>query len=125
MCEIVRSFDCCCKIEIIFSSLSKEELDSMVQFLYKGQYSCSDYTFTIQLTSNLKEYLGFPNDIGIITNQFEEDNLTKVDIETDRQNLRLLPGRFSPTSGLLSAVDYLEPKLLRFQGLICRIKPFL
>ena len=45
-------------------------------------------------------------------------------VETDRQNLRLLPGRFSPTSGLLSAVDYLEPKLLRFQGLICRINHF-
>ena len=31
----------------------------------------------------------------------------------DNENLRLLPGHFSPTSGLLSAVGYLEPKLLR------------
>ena len=42
----------------------------------------------------------------------------------DNENLRLLPGRFSPTYDLLSAVDYLEAKLLRFQALICRINDF-
>ena len=45
-------------------------------------------------------------------------------LETVRQNLRLLPGRFSPTCGLLSAIDYLEPKLLRFQRIIWHINGF-
>ena len=45
-------------------------------------------------------------------------------IETGSQNLRHLPDRFSPTSVLVSTVDYLEHKLLRFQGLICRINHF-
>merc|ERR1712020_175903 len=42
----------------------------------------------------------------------------------DAHKMRQLPDHFSPTSGLLSAMDYLEPKLLRFQGLICRINHF-
>ena len=60
MCKLVQSFDCCCKIEIIFSSLSKNELELVVQFLYNGQISCSDKTTSIQVISNLKEILGFP-----------------------------------------------------------------
>ena len=45
-------------------------------------------------------------------------------LEGDSHKMRQLPDHFSPTSGLLSAMDYLEPKLLRFQGLICRINHF-
>ena len=79
MCDIVRNSDCC-KIEIIFSSLLKEELGLMVEFLYKGQISCSDNTVATQVISNLQELLGFPKDMNIITDQLYEDILTKVDI---------------------------------------------
>ena len=79
MCDIVKSSDCC-KIEIIFSSLFKEELELMVEFLYKGQVSCSDHTAATQVISNLQELLGFPKDMNIITDQLYEDILTKVDI---------------------------------------------
>ena len=40
------------------------------------------------------------------------------ELETDNQNLRMVPGRFSPTSGLFRAMGYLDGKLLRFQRLI-------
>ena len=38
--------------------------------------------------------------------------------------MRLINDHFSPTSAPFSAMVYLEPKLLRFQGLICRIYHF-
>ena len=78
MREIVRSSDCC-KIEIIFSSLLKEELGLMVEFLYKGQISCSDNTVATQMISNLHELLGFPKNIGIITDELYGTVLEKVD----------------------------------------------
>ena len=53
-------------------------------------------------------------------------NLAKmfVNLEGVHKNLRLVPGHFSPTSGPASAMDYLERKLLRFQGLIWCINHF-
>ena len=88
MCDIVRNSDCC-KIEMIFSSLLREELELMVEFLYKGQISCSDNTFADQVIANLQELLGFPKYMGIITDQPYEDVLPKVEInepfETDNE----------------------------------------
>ena len=38
MRELIISMDCnCCKIEIFFPSLSKEQMELMVQFLYSGK----------------------------------------------------------------------------------------
>ena len=42
--QVIKSgTDCCCrKIDIIFPSLEKKQLDLMVQFLYDGQIFCQD-----------------------------------------------------------------------------------
>ena len=45
-------------------------------------------------------------------------------IEAVRANLAMINDDFLPTSRLFSAMRYLEPKLLRFQGLIWRINHF-
>ena len=58
MCEIIKRSDCN-KIEIIFSELSKEELELMVEFLYRGQISCSDNTVANQVISNIQLQLLF------------------------------------------------------------------
>ena len=48
----------------------------------------------------------------------------KVDVEGGALNLRLVPGRFSPTSGPTGSMGYLELIFLRFQGLIWCINHF-
>ena len=50
----------CCKIEIICPLLSKSELETMVQFLYRGEISYSDEKTGAQIAKNLTEYFGFP-----------------------------------------------------------------
>ena len=48
----------------------------------------------------------------------KEKYQTHTELETDKQKLRMVPGHFSPTSGLFSAMGYLKAKLLRFQAFI-------
>ena len=64
MREVVKSVDCnCCKIEIFFPSLSKVEIDLMVQFLYTGKISnlSANRTVISEVLDNLTKLLGFPN----------------------------------------------------------------
>ena len=49
------------KIEIMIPSISKEELKSMINFLYSGKMYCPDQTFATQVFDNLTELFGFPS----------------------------------------------------------------
>merc|ERR1712051_668936 len=61
MQEIVKSLDCCCcKIEIMCPSLTKQDLELMVQFLYSGKISYFNQNCMPDLISILTDILGFP-----------------------------------------------------------------
>ena len=67
MRQIVKSLECNCqKIEIIFASLSKEEIELMVEFLYSGQITNNDPLSSNLVVSNLKEILGFPDFVNFV-----------------------------------------------------------
>ena len=51
----------CCKIEIMCPSLSKEELEIIVNFLYKGKTFCTGEAVAFQVIDNLKHLFGFPS----------------------------------------------------------------
>ena len=64
MREVVKSVDCNCgKIEIFFPSLSKKEIDLMVEFLYTGKISnlSANESVVSEVLDNLTKLLGFPN----------------------------------------------------------------
>merc|ERR1712223_353927 len=53
--------DCCCrKLEFVFDSCEKSDLEDIVQFLYSGQILFSDQMHAAKVLSNLTKYLGFP-----------------------------------------------------------------
>ena len=51
----------CCKIEIMCPSLTREELEIIVKFLYKGKTFCTDEAAAIQVVNNLTCLFGFPS----------------------------------------------------------------
>ena len=64
MREVVKSVDCNCgKIEIFFPSVSKEEMNLMVEFLYTGKISnlSANEIVVSEVHDNLTNLLGFPN----------------------------------------------------------------
>ena len=68
MREVVNSVDCNCgKIEIFFPSLSKKEIDPMVEFLYTGKISnlSANESMVSEVLDNLTKLLGFPNSLQI------------------------------------------------------------
>ena len=70
LCEIIKntiSETCCCKIEILCQSISKEELKIMVDFLYTGNAYVDNATLGFSTCKNLNTMFGFP--INIIENQ--------------------------------------------------------
>ena len=61
MQEFVKSIDCCCcKIEVFVPSLTKEELELLVEFLYCGEVICSNKSIACKVFSNLVQFFGFP-----------------------------------------------------------------
>ena len=48
------------KIELICPSLSKEELETIVYFLYEGKILCAEQSAISQVSQNLTELFGFP-----------------------------------------------------------------
>jgi len=48
-------------IEILCPSISRENLQFLVQFLYKGSIPCSDNKIACQILDNLNKVFGFPN----------------------------------------------------------------
>ena len=64
MREVVKSVDCNCgKIEIFFPSVSKEEINLMVEFLYTGKISnlSANEIVVSEVHDDLTNLLGFPN----------------------------------------------------------------
>ena len=60
MQEFVKSIDCCCcKIEVFVPSLTKEELELLVKFLYCGEVICSNKSIACKVFSNLVQFFGF------------------------------------------------------------------
>ena len=62
--EMTKSVDnnsCCCKIEMLFPSLKKDELGIIVEFLYSGKISCPQKPMVTQTCTNLSQLFGFPS----------------------------------------------------------------
>ena len=63
LCEMIKnttSDSCCCKIEILCLSISKEVLQIMVDFLYSGKITCDDQKLASQVCKCLNAVFGFP-----------------------------------------------------------------
>ena len=59
--ELIKNSDCCCcKIEIFFPSLAREELAIMTSFLCNGEITYSDQSVVTKVYSNLTKLFGFP-----------------------------------------------------------------
>ena len=60
--EILQNLDCCCcKIEMFFPTLPKDELEIVIEFLYNGEIIYSDQNVVSKMFSNLTKLFGFPN----------------------------------------------------------------
>jgi len=51
---------CCSKLEFVFDSLEKSDLEDIIQFLYSGQILFADQAHAARVLGNLTKYLGFP-----------------------------------------------------------------
>ena len=77
--EIGKSMDCCCcKMELFFPMLAKEDLEVMAKFLYNGKIICKNKSDLCRVVVNLTQFFGFPNymDLKTITvnkNAFQEE----------------------------------------------------
>ena len=60
MRDMIKSVGIDSKIEIFCPSVSKKELEMIVDFFYKGKISCSTLTVVSQVSKTLKELFGFP-----------------------------------------------------------------
>ena len=58
--EMISSVDSNSKIEIICTSIDKEELEIIVKFLYSGEISCQNQNTENQVSRTLSELFGFP-----------------------------------------------------------------
>lgn len=61
----------CCKEIEIFCPCSKDELESMVNFLYTGTFSSDKQISVTELNSNLTKILGFPKNVFCVQDQTE------------------------------------------------------
>jgi len=56
----VRQDFCCRKLEFVFDSLERDDLEDVVQFLYSGEILFTDQAHAAKVLSNLTKYFGFP-----------------------------------------------------------------
>ena len=62
MCQMLKNVDMdCCKITILCPSLTKEDLEKIVDFLYSGKIYCNNFTDATQVFNNLTQIFGFPS----------------------------------------------------------------
>ena len=62
MCQVLKNIDIdCCKITIMFPSLTKEDLEKIVDFLYGGKIYCTNLTDATEVFNNLTQLFGFPS----------------------------------------------------------------
>ena len=114
LCEIIKnsfSETCCCKIEILCQSTSKEELKIMVDFLYTGNISCDNETLGFLTCKNLNTMFGFP--ISIIENQLGKSQIVNdIDSESNSRkcdNSDMSPLTHEGSDTLISDVPILKP----------------
>ena len=50
-----------CKVEILCPSVTREDLETIIKFLYGGKVYCEDQSIASQVFANLKELFGFPS----------------------------------------------------------------
>ena len=70
-------------LEIMCPSLSKEDLEVVVKFLYNGEISCPDRIIANQVFNNLQELFGFPSrnfqfDGTILKSELQDYNVSKI-----------------------------------------------
>ena len=58
-----NAIDCCCTQIEILCPCSDKELDILVKFLYTGKLICDNVDDLLKSIDNLKEILGFPNEL--------------------------------------------------------------
>ena len=89
MQEIVKSLDCCCcKIEIMCPSLTKQDLEIMVQFLYSGKISHFNQNCMPAIIGILTDILGFP--IILKNNEIQTDYeaLDEQSLKDNKENIK-------------------------------------
>ena len=59
MCTIVKNVktECCNNLDIMLPSLTKDDLEYIVEFLYTGQISCPDQETVSHVLTNLSKLL--------------------------------------------------------------------
>ena len=68
MCEMLKSLErCCSKVEIFLPSLTKEDLEKIVRFMYTGEIACYNRNEVCKLAGNLTKLFGFPNHMEYVT----------------------------------------------------------
>jgi len=91
------NFDSCCKMEILLPSLTKEELNYIIQFLYTGRVMCMDESYANQIYSSLTKVFGFPTRnfdfngtmIKADLDGYENGWKTSVDLEEDWDDIKI------------------------------------
>ena len=62
MCQMLKNVDMdCCKVTIMCPSLTKEDLEKIVDFLYGGKIYCTNLTDATEVFNNLTQLFGFPS----------------------------------------------------------------
>ena len=81
MCQMLKNVDIdCCKISIMCPSLTKKDLEKIVDFLYGGKIYCTNMTDATQVFNNLTQLFGFPSrnfefNGTILKSEFEESDV--------------------------------------------------
>ena len=91
--------DCCGKLEIILPSISGNDLENIVTFLYSGRILCTDPMATSEILSNLTDLLGFPESL-------ELSGAVKDEIQTENQDMTYEAA--NELNNYESPADYLE-----------------
>ena len=61
MIKSLNMDSCLSKIEIMCPSLTKDELEIIVKFLYSGEISCVDHDLGNEVSNSLTQLFGFPS----------------------------------------------------------------
>ena len=95
--------DCYGKLEIILPSISGNDLENIVTFLYSGRILCTDPTATSRILSNLTDLLGFPESM-------ELSGAVKDEIQTENQDMTYEAA--NELNHYESPADYLEYRIV-------------
>ena len=72
--------DCCYnRLEIMFPSLTRKDLEHIVKFLYSGRIVCRDQDDASNILSNLTKLLGFPESMDLSETVIEDMEVDSYD----------------------------------------------